>query len=257
MGADGHLEAVWHLPLDAVPFLILLILNDVVGLGGLVSLTVLNQPISVGLPDQGLANHFRDRLNLPFTRSILWVLPRRGCCQAFVVIASSNGGSSSLGVIDVLTCNVDCRIGKSISRIVVGNTPIVDVDRIGWVGVVADVPIRPHKPTGTRNHLEPIFGDNESLSTRIGNHGWAVYPRLKHHINLSFSCLVPRKHKLLRGDVVLLDDQIAPKVKPLGNVTQVRNRSAIRANPCLVRLGSSVSPSLIHDGAKEEPVGAL
>ena len=76
MGADGHLEAVWHLPLDAVPFLILLILNDVVGLGGLVSLTVLNQPISVGLPDQGLANHFRDRLNLPLGGMRLGAL----CC---------------------------------------------------------------------------------------------------------------------------------------------------------------------------------
>lgn len=86
VGKDLHLEVVGLLPLDAVPFVQLLQFRRLVGLRGLVHLTVLHQPVAKRLPDQHAAQGLRQFLQFPLRRGILGILACRGSGQAFPVI---------------------------------------------------------------------------------------------------------------------------------------------------------------------------
>ena len=77
MSVDLYLEVVRLLPLNAVPFIELLQFRRLVRLGGLVSLSVLHQPVGVGLPDEAVEKLLWNGLKFPTAGRVLGILPSR------------------------------------------------------------------------------------------------------------------------------------------------------------------------------------
>ena len=217
----------------------------------------MDQPITVGLPDQRLTDHLRHRLNIPLAGCGLRAFPSNSRSKALVVVASASQSTRSPRKVDVLARNVGCRSRVFVARVVVRSAAVVDVNRVGWVRIVAHVPIGSHEPASTGNHLEPILRHHKALATRVRDHCRTVHPSLKQNVNLCLTSLIPRKDELLRGYVVLLNDQVAPEVKPFRDVTSVRDGATIRADTGLVGLTGSVGSGLVNDRAKEEPICTL
>jgi len=254
---DVDLEVVGHLPLNAVPFVHLLQLGSLVGGSRLVHLTILRQPVPEGLPDQDAGQSFRQLLQLPLGRGVLWILTRRGGAQALPIVRRTRLRPRGPRVVDVLAGNVGSRRAERITAVIVRGTAVEQVDRVGRIGVVRDVAIRPHEATSRGNHLEPLGRHHKALGTGVGHHRGIVDPRLKQHINHLLASLVVRDDELVGADIRLLNYQVAPKVNALGHVARVGHRAAIRGNAHGVGEAGASGPGRKRDRAEEEPVRAL
>ncbi len=146
-----HLEVVWHLTFDAVPFVHLLQFRSLVGGSGFVHLSVLRQPVPEGLPDQDTGQRLWQLLQLPLGRGILGILARRRGAQALPVVGRAYLRPRGPRVVDVLAGNVSGGGAERVPSVGVRSTAVEQVDRIGRIGVVRDVPIRSHEATSRGN----------------------------------------------------------------------------------------------------------
>lgn len=254
---DVDLEVVRHLPLNAVPFVHLLQLGGLVGAGRLIHLTILRQPVPERLPDQDTGQSFRQLLQLPLGRSVLWILTSRGGAQALPVIGRTRLRPCGPRVVDVLTGNVGSRRAERVTAVIVRGTAVEQVDRVGRIGVVRDVAIRPHEATSRGNHLESFRRHHKALWTRVGHHRGIVDPRLEKDINHLLANLVVWYDELVGADIRLLHHQVAPEVNAFGHVARVGHRAAIRGNANGVSETGASRAARKRDRAEEEPVRAL
>ena len=257
MGVDVDLEVIGHLALNAVPFVELLQLCRLVSGLRLLHLAVLRQPVPEGLPYQNTGQRLWQFLQLPLGWCILGVLACRRGAHALPVIGRAYLRPRRPRVVDVLAGNVGGSGTEHIAAVIVRGTAVEQVDRVGRIGVVRDVAIRPHEATSRGNHLEPFRRHHEALGTGVADHCGVVHPCLEEDINHLLASLIVRYDELVGADIRLLHHQVAPEVHALGDVACVRDRAAIRRYANGVGEAGASGAAGKRDRAEEEAVRAL